>query len=116
MPEISVKRANRRFSFVAEAELTSLRDGTGMLARISELSSGGCYVDTPEAFPVDTDLRLRIRYGGSTCELSGKVIYAHGGWGMGVRFDEMEAGQRLSLNSWLAELARKSRGGLDARK
>jgi hypothetical protein len=109
MPEVSVKRTNRRFSFVAEAELTRLGDGTGLLARVSELSSRGCYVDTPEAFPVDTALRLRIRYGGSTCELSGKVIYTHRGWGMGVCFGEMEAAQRFSLNCWLAELARKLR-------
>lgn len=108
MPEVLVKRTNRRFSFVAEAELTALPDGRGLRARVSELSSRGCYVDTPEVFPVDTDLRLRIRYGGSTCELSGKVIYTHSGWGMGVRFAEMPAGQHSSLNSWLAELARKS--------
>jgi hypothetical protein len=109
VPEVAVKRTNRRFSFVAEAELTTLRGGAGLRARVSELSSRGCYVDTPEAFPVDTDLRLRIRYGGSTCELPGKVIYTHRGWGMGVRFGEMEPAQRFSLNFWLAELARKSR-------
>jgi hypothetical protein len=107
MPEFPVKRANRRFSFVAEAELTRLRDGAGLLARVSELSSNGCYVDTPEAFPEDTEVRLRIRYGGSTCELPGQVIYTHRGWGMGVRFGEMETWQRFSLDSWLAELARK---------
>jgi hypothetical protein len=110
MPEHSfpLERKVPRFSFIAEAEVTALRNGTRLVARVSELSLRGCYVDTPEAFPVGTELRLRIRYGGSTCELSGKAIYTHNGWGMGVLFGEMAAEQRSIVNLWLAELARKS--------
>jgi len=103
----SVRRVVPRFSFVAEAEVTGLRSGTCLVARVSELSSQGCYVDTPEAFPVGSDLRLRIRYGSSACDVVGKTIYAHGGWGMGVLFGDMTAQQRFVLDSWLAELARK---------
>ena len=110
MPETQfyVTRANPRFSFIAEAELGEPGDGMRVIARISELSARGCYVDTVNPFPVDTELRVRIRYGCSTCELSGKVIYSHSGYGMGVRFGQTDAEHRATLNAWLDELARKS--------
>lgn len=104
----SVERTVPRFKFIAEAEVTRAVDGMRLVARVSELSAQGCYVDTQEAFPVETDLRLRIRYGGSACELAGKVIYSHNGWGMGVLFGEMGEAQRFVLGAWLGELARKT--------
>jgi hypothetical protein len=110
MPEtqFSVSRTTPRFSFIAEAELADPGDGMHVVARISELSARGCYVDTVNPFPVGTELRVRVRYGCSTCELSGKVIYTHSGYGMGVLFGETDAKHRATLDAWLDELARKS--------
>jgi hypothetical protein len=110
MPEtvFSVSRANPRFTFIAEAELAELVDGPRIVARISELSARGCYVDTFNPFPVGTVLRVRIRYGCSTCELPGNVIYTHTNYGMGLRFGETSAENRATLDAWLEELARKS--------
>jgi len=104
-----VRRANPRFSFFADAEVT-LRDGTGVLAQVAELSSLGCYIDTLEPIPSHTKLRLRICDGLSTCELRGKVIYVHSGggfgiFGMGVVFDEMGAEQQSAIEAWLRGLA-----------
>jgi hypothetical protein len=106
--EFAVPRLVPRFSFIAEAEVTRTSDGMRLVARVSELSSHGCYVDTPDGFPVYTPLQLKIRYGGSVCELSGRVLYIHQGWGMGVLFGEIGEAQRIVLSSWLKELARKS--------
>jgi len=104
----STKRANPRFTFVADAEMEKLRDGQRIFGRIAQLSSLGCYVDTIEPVPIGTALRLRIRYGCSTCEVVGKAIYSHAGWGMGVRFGDIAAAQRATIETWLGELARKS--------
>jgi hypothetical protein len=110
MPEtqFSVSRANPRFSFIAEAEVAEVGDRPRIFARIAELSSRGCYVDTVNPFPEGTPLRVRIRYGCSACDLQGEVIYTHSGYGMGVRFGEMAAEHRATLDAWLDELARKS--------
>jgi len=110
MPETSfpVKRAIPRFSFVAEAEMVKVRDGIRTVGRVAQLSSLGCYVDTADPLPVGTALRLRIRYGCSTCEVTGKTIYTHAGWGMGVLFADVAAQQRSTIETWLSELARKS--------
>src|ERR1700730_3597887 len=99
------KRANPRFSFFADAEIT-LRDGTWVRAQLAELSSRGCYIDTLEPIPIRTNLRLRICDGMSTCELHGKVIYMHSGggfgiFGMGVLFGEMGAEQHSTIDTWL---------------
>jgi len=105
----AVRRANPRFSFFADAEVT-LRDGTGVRAQLAELSSRGCYIDTLEPIPTCTKLRLRICDGMSTCELNGKVIYLHSGggfgiFGMGVLFEEMGAEQHSAIDAWLRGLA-----------
>ena len=107
----AVRRANPRFAFFAEAEAT-LRDGTSVPAQVSELSSHGCYIDTLEPIPIGTELRLRISSGISTCELPGKVIYMHSGYGMGifgmgVVFGRMAAEQTSAVSSWLRDLAQK---------
>ncbi len=97
----AVKRANPRFSFFADAEVT-LRDGTGVRGQLAELSSRGCYIDTLEPIPIRTKL--------STCELNGKVLYMHSGggfgiFGMGVLFEEMGAEQHSAIGIWLRKLA-----------
>lgn len=114
----AVRRANPRFSFFADAEVT-LRDGTGVLAQVAELSSRGCYIDTLEPIPSHTKLHLRICDGINTCELHGKVIYMHSGggfgiFGMGVVFEEMGAEQQSAIQAWLHGLA--SRAGQDSAK
>lgn len=106
----AVRRANPRFSFFANAEVT-LGDGTSVRAQLAELSSRGCYIDTLEPIPTRTKLRLRICDGMSSCELDGKVIYMHSGggfgiFGMGVLFEEMGPEQRTSIDGWLRQLTR----------
>ena len=105
----AVKRANPRFSFFAEAEVT-LRDGSGVRGQLAELSSRGCYIDTLEPISIRTKLHLRICDGMSTCELNGKVLYMHSGggfgiFGVGVLFEEMDPEQRSAVEAWLRELA-----------
>ena len=105
----AVRRANPRYAFFAEAEAT-LRDGTSVPAQVSELSSRGCYIDTLEAIPIGTEVRLRISDGIKSCEVPGRVIYMHSGYGMGifgmgVVFGNVAAEQIGAINQWLRDLA-----------
>lgn len=107
-----VRRVNPRFPFFADAEVT-LRDGTGVRAQLSELSSRGCYIDSLEPIPARTKLRLRICDGVSACELHGKVLYTQSGggfgiFGMGVLFEEMGPEQHSTIDAWLHGLARRA--------
>jgi PilZ domain len=107
----AVKRANPRFPFFAEAELT-LRDGSRVSGQLAELSSRGCYIDTIEPIPVQTKVGLSIHDGFSTCDLQGKVIYLHSGpglgiFGMGVLFENLRGEQSIALDAWLRQLGRR---------
>jgi hypothetical protein len=103
------KRADRRFSFFADAEVT-LFDGTSVPTQLAELSSRGCYIGTLVPIPVGTEFRLRIWDGIKTCELQGKVMYLHsssglGIFGMGVLLGKMAAEERSIVNAWLSDLS-----------
>jgi hypothetical protein len=110
----AIKRAHPRFSYSAEAEAT-FQDGTTVDAQILEISSRGCYIDAIKPIPIGTELQLRISNGTSMCELQGKVIYTHPGFGMGISgmgvlFEDMAEEQRLAIESLLCELASKHAG------
>ena len=100
MPETQYKVARTpRFSFVAEARRQIwAQNKSRIVTRISELSAQGCYVDTVNPFPMDTELHFLIRYICSTSyELSGKVIYTHSGFGIGVSFADIAPIHRHAL-------------------
>jgi PilZ domain len=105
----AVTRKVPRFALIADVEVTAVQYGARLVGGLSELSSHGCYVDTPEGFPVGTEVDVTIRYGGSKCELTGRAIYKHDGWGMGVVFENVGPEQRFIIDCWLAELARKTK-------
>ena len=105
------KRADRRFSFFADAEVT-LCDGTSVPTQLAELSSRGCYVGTLVPIPIGTEFRIRIWDGVRTCELPGKVIYLHscsglGIFGMGVQLEKTATADRSVIDAWLYDLAGK---------
>ncbi len=107
----SVRRANPRFLFSADADAT-LPDGTSLAAQVFELSSRGCYIDAVKALPIGTTLRLRICHGVTECELSAKVIYMQPGFGMGVfgmgvAFEDLAEDQSLAIEAWLRDLAQE---------
>jgi hypothetical protein len=105
----AVSRKHLRFPLVAEADVTAVCSGCHpchLLANVSEVSPCGCYLDTTAGFPVGTEVRLRILRAGDSCELPGKVISVHKGWGMGVLFGHAATKQFRVLDKWLAELER----------
>lgn len=105
------KRADQRFSFFADAEVT-LCDGTSVPTQVAELSSRGCYIGTLLPIPVGTQILLSISDGLRTCELQGRVVYLHsssglGIFGMGVQLERMAAVERSVIDAWLHDLASK---------
>ena len=67
-------------------------------ARISDLSLGGCYIDSIAAVSQGelVHFKLSLADGGSV-ELSGKVVYVHEGVGFGLRFEALSDGKRDAL-------------------
>lgn len=105
------KRADQRYSFFADAEITT-HDGTTVRTQIAELSSRGCYMGALVPVPIGTKFQLRISHALRTCEVQGKVVYLHSGsglgiFGMGVLIEKVPADERAVIDSWLYDLARK---------
>jgi len=98
------RRAHPRYPFTAGAELIDVRSGTRLNARVSDLSRGGCYVDSISPFTVGTEVKLRITKDASSFSSQAKVVYAAVGMGMGLMFTAIEPEQRWMLEKWLAEL------------
>ena len=104
-----VTRKHLRFPFSGKADLTAMRSGQHMTGQVSEIGPCGCYVDTPEAFKVGTKVGMFIRSAERSCALSGKVLYVHKGWGMGVVFDDGQPEAFATVDGWLLKLDREKR-------
>jgi hypothetical protein len=99
------QRAVRRCPFVASAEVTDLSSETRISARTSELSVGGCYIETLNPFAEGTLVSLRVLRDQGIFETKAKVVYSHQHSGMGLAFtDALPKAQRAILEDWLAEI------------
>ena len=106
-PQWTNQRSVLRCPLVASVEVSDLRSGTRLSARISELGVGGCYVDALTPFPEGTMVKLRILRDQGVFESIGKVVYCHSNFGMGVAFTDVTADQRSILEAWIAEIVSK---------
>jgi hypothetical protein len=103
--ETQEHRANARFPFTATAEIIELRSKAKVAGRTSDLSLGGCYVDTINPFPVGTPVTLRLTYAGRTFQVQSAVVYAHVGMGMGIAFTQVTPDQLEVLQGWVGQLS-----------
>src|SRR5260370_7980813 len=65
--------------------------------RTSDLSEGGCYVDTMSPFPTQTRVRIRITREQRSFESQATVVYSVAGLGVGLQFEAIDAKQLLGL-------------------
>jgi hypothetical protein len=73
------------------------------VARVSELSLSGCYVDMLNVLPEGTAVVIRISRMTSIFEAKATVIYSHPNLGMGILFSKLEPNSREVLEKWVAE-------------
>ncbi|HTQ60787.1 MAG TPA: PilZ domain-containing protein [Candidatus Solibacter sp.] len=97
------QRREQRFPFIASAELLEETSGSRMSTRISDLSRGGCYVDTINPLPGGALVRLRIYTETHSFETPATVVYSHANLGMGMKFREVQAKSEEVLRMWLPD-------------
>lgn len=72
-------------------------------ARISDISAGGCYIDTIAQVPVGESLTLHISAAnGESMQFNGKVAYILEGFGFGIEFIDLTDEHREFLARLLA--------------
>jgi hypothetical protein len=103
------RRITPRSSFTAEAVMIDLKSGTRIEAHTSDLSLGGCYVDTMNPFPAGTELQLRLTAEGKSFDAMARVAYCQIGVGMGLLFTSAGPDQLSTIKKWFSELSGETR-------
>lgn len=104
---IADRRDAPRYPLILVAEVIEIATGGKLLARTSDVSRTGCYVDTLNPAPKGTQIQLRLIRGKESFETQAKVVYVSPGLGMGIRFHEETSAQELAkLDRWLGHAAR----------
>jgi hypothetical protein len=99
------RRVCPRYPFTATAETLDAKSRSRMNARTSDISIGGCYVDTFCPLPSKSDVKIRISRDGEVLDAQAMVVYSKIGMGMGLCFTSLEPDQRAMLDRWIAELS-----------
>jgi PilZ domain len=99
------RRSGNRHSFTASAEVVDLGSGARFSTRMTDLSDGGCFVDTMVPFPVGSKVHVKVHQGKNEFETGGTVVYSQYGLGMGVAFENVDPERRKALDRWIQELS-----------
>lgn len=96
------RRDRSRHSCSIGAEVYKLGSSVPNRCTLSDLSKGGCYVETREPFPAGTELEIVVRVQESKLRVHGKVRSTHPGFGTGVQFTLDTEDQRQQVKQLLA--------------
>ena len=98
-----VERRSPRFPFIASAQVVETRTEARLVARTSDISREGCYLDMLNPLPTGTRLKINVTHQNKQLDAVGMVVHSELNVGMGVQFEEVR--QRSVIGAWLAELA-----------
>jgi PilZ domain-containing protein len=103
------RRQHTRHFITAEAEIVEQRSRVRISGRASDLSGGGCYVDSVSCLPVGAAVYLRLsRSGAATFQCKAMITYSLPSMGMGIKFTDVAEDQATILSKWIAELSGES--------
>lgn len=102
--EFVEQRKHPRYAFTATIEAIEQRSQTRIKGRTSDLSLGGCYVDTISPFSQGTIIHLRISKGNVAFKTKARVAYSLNGMGMGLSFVSDVPDSLLPVEKWIAEI------------
>ena len=80
------------------------KDDPPTSCRLTDLSLGGCYLDSSSPFPVSTRVTLAMKAAGVELKTEGVVRVMHAEKGMGVEFIQNTAEHRVLLEKFLSLL------------
>jgi hypothetical protein len=95
------RRDHERHPLVAATELVDLPTGMRTRASTSDLSHGGCYVNTLNPFRLGTTLELKIEHSQGAFVAEACVCTRFEGSGMGLAFQNITPEQSAMLANWL---------------
>jgi CheY-like chemotaxis protein len=86
-PDPNNRRLQTRYSCRLGAEVYRTGSGVPNHCCLTDLSSGGCYLEMPLPFPQGSSIEILVRTYEMKLRLRGTVLTAHPGYGMGIGFE-----------------------------
>jgi hypothetical protein len=99
------RRRDPRYPFTSAVEVVARDTQTRIQGRTSDLSRGGCFLDTASCFPAGSIVTVRLIKDNRRFEADAEVVYSLVGMGMGVKFTAAGAEQLGAVEKWVAELS-----------
>ena len=96
------RRIQSRRACRLSADVFRLGEGVPNRSTLSDISTGGCYVETPAPFPPQTVVNLVVRTKDLKLRVRGTVQVSHPGFGMGVQFSLNTADEREQVKQLIA--------------
>lgn len=93
-----------RYPFVAIVFAVDPSSDIGITARTSDISLGGCYIDSANPLPPNTAITIELVHKGESFHALGEIVYSQPNMGMGIRFMQINSGNREVLARWIEEL------------
>lgn len=110
------RRSHARYPCDGGAEIRQLGVEARVWARLTDISLGGCYLESMSPLPPGTIIRLVLIMKEQRLQAKGQVVVQHPHFGMGVQFVAMLDADRKMLESWVADLEAKARPPAGRRK
>ena len=104
----SNRRVQTRRACRLSADVFRLGEGVPNRCTLSDVSTGGCYVETPSPFSPHTVLDIVVRTQDLKLRVRGTVQVVHPGFGMGVQFSLNTADEREQVKQLIAARLRKT--------
>jgi hypothetical protein len=98
----SNRRGQSRRACRLSADVFRVGEGVPNRCHLSDVSQGGCYVETPSPFPTRTSLEIVVRTRDAKLRVRGMVQVVHPGFGMGVQFTLNTASDREQVKELIA--------------
>jgi CheY-like chemotaxis protein len=100
-PDTDNRRAQKRYACRLGAEVYRTGSSVPNHCCLTDLSSGGCYLELPLPFPINSSVEILVRTYEMKIRLRGQVLASHPGYGMGVAFElktkeELETVKKLT--------------------
>ena len=99
------RRGEHRFACKLGAEVYRLGSNVPNRCILSDISEGGCYVEMPTPFSGRSGVEILVRTTDTKLRITGQVLAAHPGFGMGVRFMFRDSDEREEILRLLAVLS-----------
>jgi hypothetical protein len=99
------KRSHIRYACDGGVEVRPEGSTGGFWGTLTDISLGGCYVQTFSPLAVGTQLTMRVQTKMTEFRCSGSVQASHPGVGMGIIFGDFEQGQKELMDALIKLLA-----------